>query len=242
MRQYVLSVLLILLPLWGGVGLTNPTSSVSIRLQGVDVSHHQRAIKWDTVVAKQPMHFAFVKATEGSTFTDTLFCHNWESLRRLGVKRGAYHFFRAYGCGDTQAQHFLASVEMYPGDLAPVLDVETIDGMPPEVLIQEMRVWLDLVEQRLGIAPIIYTNQHFYEKYLAGLFDRYPFWIARYSPERPTLTTGKIWDFWQYANDGCVDGIERRVDMNVFYGSSDMLERLSWHPKPEVEIPITTGP
>lgn len=199
-------------------------------LQGVDVSHYQKEIEWDTVVAKHGLDFAFVKATEGHEYRDSLFCNNWDALRRLGIRRGAYHFFRAYGCGYEQAMNFLQAVDMEPGDIAPVLDIERTDGIEPEVMVQEVHIWLQLVESTLGIKPIIYTNQFFYEQYLAGEFDHYPLWIARYSGERPLLTTGKRWEIWQYSNEGCLDGIPQKVDLNIFPGTPEMLDRLCWFP------------
>ncbi len=201
-----------------------------MELQGVDVSHHQKEIEWDTVAARQTLDFAYVKATEGHDFRDSLFCHNWENLRRLGIRRGAYHFFRAYGCGDEQAKNFLQFVEMEPGDLAPVLDIERTDGIAPEIMIEEAHIWLGIVESNLGIRPIIYTNQFFYETYLAGHFENYPLWIARYSDDCPLLTTGKRWDFWQYSSQGCLDGISKKVDLNIFPGSLEMLDCLCWFP------------
>lgn len=211
-----------------------PLALPSIGLQGVDVSHYQDKIDWDAVVAKQPIHFAFVKATENCDYTDSLFCQNWADLRRVGVRRGAYHFFRAYGCGAEQAEHFLKTVDMQPGDLLPVLDIERVDNVPVETMLEEARIWLQIVESRLHCRPIIYSNQFFYEKYLAGQFDDYPLWVARYTDIRPILNTGKNWDIWQYGNDGCLDGICRKVDKNVFYGTPEMLEqRLCWYPKIE---------
>lgn len=201
-------------------------------LRGVDVSHHQEEIAWDSVAVKEPVDFAFVKATEGQDFVDSLFCQNWQDLRRLGIRRGAYHFFRAYGCGEDQANLFLNNVDMEPGDLAPVLDIERLDGIDPEIMLQEAHIWLQKVEDRLGIKPIIYSNLHFYETYLAGHFDDYPLWIARYSDERPSLATGKRWDFWQFSNDGCIEGISKKVDLNLFPGDAAMLEHLCWYPAP----------
>lgn len=196
----------------------------------MDVSHYQKEIEWDTVVARQTLDFAFVKATEGHEYQDSMFCHNWDALRRLGIRRGAYHFFRAYGCGVEQAINFLQTVDMQPGDLAPVLDIERTDGVSPETMIEEANIWLQLVESHLGIKPIIYTNQYFYETYLAGHFEEYPLWIARYSDERPLLATGKKWAIWQYSNEGCIDGICKKVDLNIFPGTSDMLDQLCWFP------------
>jgi lysozyme len=229
MRIFTL-ILFMVSPMWN----SQPAGGVQLPvmgLKGVDVSHHQKKIEWDTVLARQPLQFAFVKATEGSDFTDSLFCQNWQDLERLGVRRGAYHYFRASGCGYEQAQYFLQSVDMLPGDLAPVLDLESTDQMPPAVMVEEARAWLQTVEQQLGIKPIIYSNQHFYEHYLAGVFDNYPLWIARYSDEQPNLCNGRQWDFWQYSNKGCVDGICQHVDLNIFPGTTAMFDRLCWFPE-----------
>ena len=203
-----------------GVALKSP------ELKGIDVSHYQEAIDWDAVAARQRPDFVFVKCTEGSDYADSLYCQNWEALGRLGIRRGAYHFFRAYGCGDVQARHFLQTAELRPGDLAPVLDLETTSDMPPEIMIEEARVWLQIVEEQLGVKPIIYSGYRFYERYLAGHLEGYPLWIARYSEKSHALSGGKIWNIWQYSNQGCVDGICRKVDVNVFPGTPEMLDQL----------------
>lgn len=200
-------------------------------LRGIDVSHYQQQIDWAKLLARQPLEFAFVKATEGSDYTDSLFCRNWEALARYGVRRGAYHFFRAYGCGYDQALHFLETVKMQPGDLLPVLDIETTDGIPTEIMLEEARIWLQTVENVLHVKPIIYSNQHFYEKYLAGWFDAHPLWVARYSTAQPVLTTGKNWHFWQYSNEGCLEGISHKTDLNVFAGTPEMLDQMRWFPR-----------
>jgi lysozyme len=230
---YILGFLMV--PCWGEDRTGSFTRVPSEKLRGVDVSHHQQWIDWDRVAEHEAIDFAFVKATEGGDFSDSLFCRNWEELRRLGIRRGAYHFFRSYGCGYEQAMHFLRTVELEAGDLAPVLDLETTDGMPTEIMLEEVGIWLRLVEGRLGVKPIIYTNQKFYERHLAGLFEEYPLWIARYSDEFPELSAGRLWDFWQYSNKGCVEGISKKVDLNVFPGNTDMLDRLCWFPEIDLE-------
>lgn len=224
----------LLTPIWSGQS-ANRLALLAVEIQGVDVSHYQDVIDWDTVAAKQPLRFAFVKATEGSGYTDSLFCHNWDALKRLHIRRGAYHYFRASGCGYEQALNFLQSVEMQPGDMVPVLDIETTDGMPEEIMLEETRVWLQTVEKSLGVKPILYTNQHFYERNLAGQFDDYPLWVARYSDERPAINNGRQWDIWQYSNKGCIDGISKRVDLDIFAGTNAMFDRLCWFPADPVQ-------
>lgn len=229
LRSLPIFVLFVLAPNWSGRA-DHAHTPTSVALHGVDISHHQKIIEWDTLIEKEPVDFAFVKATEGGDFVDSLFCRNWAALNRLGIRRGAYHFFRAYGCGLDQANHFLHLVNMQPGDIAPVLDLEVTDGIAADIWVEEAQIWLQTVEQHLGVKPIIYSNLHFFDRYLAGHFDGYPVWIARYSDEKPKLSNGHDWDIWQYTNDGCIEGISKKVDLNVFQGTPAMFERLCWYP------------
>lgn len=191
-------------------------------VHGIDVSHYQSRIHWDKV-ASQDIAFSFVKASEGETLVDSLFKFNWAELQRVGIKRGAYHFFRPGIDGYKQARLYINQVNLNDGDLPPVLDVETLDNASPEELVKQMKAWLDTVEKQYRVAPIIYTNVKFYFRYLAGKFDDYPVWIARYSKHKPVITDKK-WKFWQYGNRGRVDGIKGDVDLNVFHGSPEELK------------------
>jgi len=58
-------------------------------VHGIDVSHHQVEVDWDTV-AMQQIDFAFIKATEGRDFKDNCFTQNWQELKRVNIKRGAW--------------------------------------------------------------------------------------------------------------------------------------------------------
>ena len=122
------SVLFLLAPLWGNKMIGSIEMPPVENLWGVDVSHHQQRIDWETVAQHNDLQFAFVKATEGGDHQDSLFCTNWEMLQKTGIRRGAYHYFRSYGCGHDQALHFLQTVELSPGDLE-VDPAEGVDGV-----------------------------------------------------------------------------------------------------------------
>jgi len=197
-------------------------------VHGIDVSHHQSFINWDKI-ATQNIHFSFAKATEGMDFVDTLFCHNWEEMNRVGLLRGAYHFFRPKSDAALQAANFLNWVEIDYGDLPPVLDIEVTDGVEGESLIKGIQTWLKLVEQKTRIKPIIYTNQKFFNQHLAEHFEEYPIWIARYNSFfNPNMHNSREWKFWQYGNRGQLDGINGNVDFNVFHGNLYELEDLCY--------------
>lgn len=191
-------------------------------VHGIDVSHYQSIIDWD-IVNSQNIAFAFAKATEGESMRDSLFQKNWSEMKRVGIMRGAYHFFRPTKKAEEQALNFIETANLLPGDLPPVLDFEVKDGVARDLILTRIRSWLDIVEHHYNIRPIIYTNLKFYYSYIVGNFEDYPIWIARYSDHKPVLFTGKQWKFWQYGNRGRLEGIEGDVDFNVFQGTPEEL-------------------
>lgn len=199
-------------------------------VHGIDVSHHQRTINWDTV-ATQSIDFAFIKATEGRDFRDTCFSYNWSELKKVGIKRGAYHFFHPTRSGQLQAANFTQTVPLHFGDLPPVVDFEVVNDVPKKELIKQLQTWLDVVETHYKIRPIIYTNQKLYFKYLLTDFEDYPIWMARYNSKEPLLLANQGWTFWQYGNRGSVKGIDGPVDLNVFHSDLLALENLGLSPE-----------
>lgn len=193
-------------------------------LPGIDVSHWQGAIDWDAV-AGDGVEFAFIKATEGGDYTDPRFAANWAGARQAGVLRGAYHFFRPQTDAMAQAAHFLRTVQLEPGDLPPVLDVEVTDGRSLDAVAAGVRTWLQEVERATGRRPIIYTRASFWTAQMGGGFGGYPLWVAHYGVAAPNIPSGwSAWTFWQHSDAGRVDGIAGGVDLNWFNGGRAELD------------------
>ncbi len=188
-------------------------------IHGLDISHHQGDIDWEKV-GNLDYDFVFVKATEGITHQDVNFTENWNALSQTTLKKGAYHYFRPNVSPIKQVENFLNLVPLKSGDLPPVLDVETDDGRTQEEVIETALEWLEEMEKRTCVKPILYTYQKFYNQYFKEKFAEYPIWIARYSTEKPELINQAEWDFWQYGNRGQIEGIDGFVDFNVFAGDS----------------------
>lgn len=198
-------------------------------VHGIDVSHYQKTINWP-LVGSQDIQFAFIKASEGQFMQDTLFCNNWDAIRAAGIIRGAYHFFRPGISAEVQAKNFLSTIDLQDGDLPPVLDVEVSDGYPADQVVRGVKSWLSIVEDAYKVKPIIYSNQKFFNSYLAQNLVGYPIWIARYtSLWTPEIVKGHAWSFWQYGNRGRLQGIAGDVDFNVFNGNLDNLQCLTIH-------------
>jgi len=211
------------------VSAASATSSASaaaddrLPARGIDVSHFQGRVDWSAVEG-DGVGFAFVKATEGSTFVDPAFRRNWSALGETRILRGAYHRFRPGRDARAQAEHFLAVVRVADGDLPPVLDVEATDGLSDARLVRGVRTWLAEVESRTGVRPVVYTKPGFRRAHLGAALDDYPLWIAEYGVESPSHPR---WTFWQHSERGRVAGIPRAVDLDRFNGSRAELRQLA---------------
>ncbi|WP_025763666.1 glycoside hydrolase family 25 protein [Dyadobacter tibetensis] len=200
-------------------------------IHGIDVSHHNARIDWVKLkngrTGEVGIDFAYIKATEGATHIDKQFERNWKEARRVGIKRGAYHFYNPRVLSDLQFENFRRKVQMQSGDLPPVLDLEVSAGKPDDIIIRGVRNWLTRVEQHYGVRPIIYVNVHFYKKYIAGNFDDYPLWLAGYSRTHvEDLASDAHVLFWQHSEKGWAPGIRGFVDYNVFLHSISEWEDL----------------
>ena len=193
-------------------------------VHGIDVSYAQGKIDWQKVaqMKEDSVHisFAFIKATEGLLTVDPYFKRNWREAPKVGIVCGPYHFFRANKNGTWQARFFLQNVNLEPGDLPPVVDVEQLDGTTPDKMRKELNAFLKKVESKTGVKPIIYTGLSFYKDYLSGHFDSYPLWIAHYYREELKAGKDTNWWFWQHSDKANINGINHTVDFDAFKGDS----------------------
>ena len=198
-------------------------------IHGIDVSYYQGKIDWQKVSAMDEdgvkIDFAFIKATEGILSVDPYFQRNWREAPKSGIKVGAYHFFRPQKSGLWQANFFLQTVNIEKGDLLPVVDVESLDGVSPEKMRQELNAFVIRIEERTKVKPIIYSGLKFYQSYLAGYYQGYPFWVAHYHQPKLKLAD-KAWKFWQHSDRARISGINHVVDFNAFNGDSLQFQRM----------------
>jgi lysozyme len=203
---------------------------------GIDVSHHNGDVDWHAV-AGSPLRFAFVKATEGSTFVDPRFRRHWDGLGETGLLRGAYHFARPGGDPEAQAAHFAAVVGPPAwGELPPALDLEADGGLPAAAVVEWTLAFVRKAEALFGRALIVYTGglwrRTLGDPLVPALSSRL-LWTARYGAHEPVVPrTWQRWDFWQFT-DGengqvvAVPGVRGPCDVNRFRGEPAELASLA---------------
>lgn len=208
-----------------GYGVCMPSG---YKVHGIDISHYQGKVDWkmlsQTRQSQFPVRFIFMKATEGGDFADNHFIANFDSARVHGFIRGAYHFYNPKTDPIRQAEFFKNSVNLEPGDLPPVLDIEK-KAKDMNRLRDDLKIWLQLIEKHYGVKPIIYASYKFKTSYLNdSVFNSYPYWIAHYYVD--SVRYEGDWSFWQHHDAGTLPGIDEQVDLNIFNGSLQQLDSM----------------
>ena len=198
-------------------------------MHGIDVSHYDGTIDWAKVKASG-IDFAFMKATEGTTFVDPDLAANWKGAGDAGVIRGAYHFLRPADDAVAQADFFVATAGVPgKGDLPLALDLETTDNMPNATVASVTAAFLARVQEQTGRAPVVYTSARFWGTFAGPStgYDQYALWDAQWTTACPSLPPAWVnWTFWQNAATGTVPGISgtMNVDLDQFNGSLAALQ------------------
>ncbi len=159
-------------------------------LSGLDVSHYDGALNWAQTASK--ISFAIIKASEGYV-KDDLFDRQW-GLAKGNTVRGSYHYFRPAYDPVRAAQALVDWLEEDPGELSPMLDLETTDGLSGSEVLRRARIWLTEVAARAGgrwnKPPMIYTNPGFWQSIggeEASWAAEFPLVLARWSYDKAVM-------------------------------------------------------
>jgi GH25 family lysozyme M1 (1,4-beta-N-acetylmuramidase) len=235
---------------WAGAGghvtedgseATKPTVA-DFPVRGIDVSGHDHSvhpINWP-VVAAGGVTFAYVKATEGSTYTNPYFADDYTAARAAGLLVGAYVFGRP-DRGDPvgQARYFVKQSNWTPdtGTLVPFLDIEwpygalhlpTCWGLTPAQMVAWIRAFVTEVTNQIGRRPMIYTNTNWWNPCTGAdpSFGDYPLNIAGYTKSPPRLPAGwSTFTVWQHAAGANAEA--GNYDKDVFNGDRMALRTLA---------------
>lgn len=235
------------------IALSLLATTVYAELLGVDVSTHQGFVNWKSMKS-DGVAFGFVKATEGVNFIDNRFTQNMSGARAAGVPIGPYHYARPDSAVGTladpvkqdainEANDFVDAIEPYytnyPGEyLRPVLDVEELPATAEINTVSEQRAYLSdwirdfnsVVQDRLGLDVIIYSNGNYSKNYYEPDLASFDLWFAAPNGINNPPSSSSIgiwasqgWEFWQYSWTESIGG-ESPVDANLFQGSVDDLK------------------
>ncbi|WP_228389827.1 GH25 family lysozyme [Streptomyces smaragdinus] len=203
---------------------------------GIDVSNWQGAINWSSVRGAG-IEFAWMKATEGTTYKDPRFNANYLGAYNAGVIRGAYHFARPdVSGGAAQADYFASNGGAWSRDNRTLPGVLDIEGSCYGKSAAAMQTWIldfyNRYKARTGRDVVIYTSPSWWNTCTggwSGMASRSPLWVAHWtSAASPSIPAGfPYWTVWQYSSTGSVSGISGAVDRDRFNGDRTRLLALA---------------
>ncbi|KAG8762990.1 hypothetical protein FRC12_008768 [Ceratobasidium sp. 428] len=214
-------------------GLTSVTATpVEKRAQpkGIDVASYQGNVNWASQKSNG-VSFAYVKATEGTGYTNPYFDQQYSGSYNAGMIRGSYHFARPdVSTGATQADYFVAHGGGWSADgktLPGALDIEynpygaTCYGLSAASMVSWIKSFSDRYHSKTGRYPTIYTTTDWWKTCTgnsAAFATTNALWIARYSSSVGTLPAGWSYHtFWQYSSSP--------LDQDYFNGDAAALAR-----------------
>jgi len=202
---------------------------------GMDVSSYQGNVNWSGAYANGA-RFAYIKATEGTSYTNPYFAQQYNGSYNVGMIRGSYHFAHPNSSsGATQADYFIAHGGGWSGDgktLPGALDIEynpsgsECYGLSQSSMVSWVASFSNEYHAREGVYPVIYTTTDWWTTCTgnsSAFASTNPLWIARYSSSAGTLPAGwGYYTFWQNADSGTFPG-----DQDRFNGAYSQLQKIA---------------
>lgn len=199
---------------------------------GVDVSNHQRSFNF------AGWEFAFLKATEGSTFKDRMFQTHLANARAQNCVVAAYHYQRGEVSASAQFQNI---VSMVPKDIPVIIDVENDSGG-----VDLTRNIIELLRREgYRIGPL-YLPRWYWDRIgrpnLAGLPNLWASWYPDYVARPPqvglSLVPSSAWASYGGNRVEIMQFTSTPFDQNFYAGNrSDLLRLLEQDVAPPVEEP-----
>ncbi len=202
---------------------------------GIDVSYYQGDIDWNAV-KNSGVEFVFIRVgyrglTTGSLNDDPKFTTYIQGALAADLRVGVYFFSQAITPAEAveEANLVLARIASYNLSLPVVIDYEyggsgsrvSNTGLSKEAATSICAAFCDRVASA-GYSPMIYANKSMLENGLDGAYlgQKYKIWLAQYADK---ATYANKYSFWQYTSSGYVNGISTRVDMDIWYDTSNMI-------------------
>jgi GH25 family lysozyme M1 (1,4-beta-N-acetylmuramidase) len=218
-----------------GVIAAQPAHAVD-SVAGMDVSAYQGNVDWSTAYANGA-RFAYIKATEGTTYTNSYFTQQYNGSYGVGMIRGAYHFALPNNSGGVaQADFFVDHGGGWSADgqtLPGALDIEynpysggTCYGLSQTDMVGWIQAFSNEYQARTGRYPTIYSTTDWWTTCTgnsSAFAANSPLWIARYASSAGTLPAGwGYYTFWQNADSGTFPG-----DQDQFDGAFSQLQSIA---------------
>jgi GH25 family lysozyme M1 (1,4-beta-N-acetylmuramidase) len=235
MARRLLRTLLLVGATTAGLAVAAAPASAAGVVYGMDVSGYQGNVNWSAAYANGA-RFTYIKATEGTGYTNPYFAQQYNGSYNVGMIRGSYHFARPnISAGSTQADYFIAHGGGWSGDgktLPGAMDMEynpyaggTCYGLSKASMTAWILSFSNRYHSREGVYPVIYTSTSWWSQCVGNsdFSSTNPLWVARYASAPGALPYAwGYYTFWQNADSGTFPG-----DQDRFNGSISQLQAIA---------------
>lgn len=202
---------------------------------GIDVSKWEGDINWNAV-KKAGVDYAFIRVgyrgygSSGNLAEDPNYEEYIDGALSAGIPIGVYIYSQAISSNEAiaEANFVLNRIKGYNITLPVVMDYEFYGNegrlydahLTKAEATANCRAFCETVSNA-GYTPMVYANKSFLTDNLnAGEISQIaPIWLAHYT--NSTSYSGE-YDYWQYSEEGRVDGINTNVDCNFFLTKGDL--------------------
>lgn len=205
----------------------NQTNLVKIEkvVKGIDVSSFQGDINWEKV-KNAGIEFVMIRCgyrnlTNDEIHEDSKFKYNISEANKYDIPVGVYFYSTARNEVEVleEASFVLNLIKDYKITYPVAYDMELFNQKRTEG-VSTYRIntnaihFLDYINKH-GYEGLLYTNLTALNTYweIDNFLD-YGIWFAQYGDE---VTYDGTFGMWQYADNGVIDGITTRVDLNEAY-------------------------
>ncbi len=204
-------------------------------VSGIDVSHHNGDIDWETV-AENNVDFAIIRAgyrgyTEGKIVEDTNYRENIKGAKKAGIPVGVYFYSQATTVEEAkeEASYVLSLIRGYDVSLPVFIDYEYAfnkDGMhdgrlfnaklSPSEATDIINAFCDKINKGGHYAGLYASSSVLNNDVKASkLNSNIYIWVADYNK---SVKYRGNYDLWQYTKTGKCDGIgSKYTDLNYWY-------------------------
>lgn len=193
---------------------------------GVDVSQFQGAIRWNEVAA-DGIDFAMIRiggrgtAQEGKLYFDDYFEANYQGATEAGIAVGGYFFSQATTPEEAaeEARYALERMDGREFTMPIVCDWEYMEDsratdLSAAQIMACVKAFCDEIAAA-GYTPMVYFNYRMLiNGFLLSELTDYHFWLAMYDSQ---MEFPYRVDMWQYTSTGKVAGIDKGVDLNLYF-------------------------
>lgn len=207
-----------------------------------------------SVMSKNELQFAIVKATEGLGLVDS-WCDRFVSeLKRKNYLWGFYHFARNND-PIKEADYFYRNTKNYFGEGIPVLDIEDQNIFNWS---KYAKAFADRIHELTGIYPMIYVSASSCYRFADNdAFKNCALWVAGY-PAKFTYWSDRAansFDYsiypwaqasvWQFSGTGDIKGYTGNVDLDYAYMDAEAWKKIATggkvKPKPKLDSYFLTA-